>query len=185
MLELCYPFKIEGLWLVHQVLVCCLYDALIASILWTTKMGFQFWEQKEVRKSHIRRIWGMRKDFQIHIQSQQSWQLVTCGQRRCPARAEHLESGFLASFLRFPGVATSISLHNIHSLSCDIAKDNQPWSPLAIPNDWGHHPLKFLRRRRARVLPLFALHFDSGSTRCTHVSSWVTTHSIKPLGSSS
>ena len=58
LLELSYPFKIEGLFLVHQVLVYCLYDALIASILWTTKMGFQFWEQKEVRKSHIRRIWG-------------------------------------------------------------------------------------------------------------------------------
>ena len=35
--------------------------------------------------------------FQINIQSQQSWQLVTCGQRCCPARAEHRESVLLAS----------------------------------------------------------------------------------------
>ena len=60
--ELSYPFKTEGLFLVPQVLVYCLYDAFIASILCTTKMGFQFWEQIKVR-SHIRRIWGMGKDF--------------------------------------------------------------------------------------------------------------------------
>ena len=40
--KLSYPFKIEGLFLVPEVLVYCLYDALIASILCTTKMGFQF-----------------------------------------------------------------------------------------------------------------------------------------------
>ena len=61
--ELFYPFKMEGLFLVPRVLVYCLYDAFIASILCTTKMGFQFWEQIEVRRSHIRRIWGMRKYF--------------------------------------------------------------------------------------------------------------------------
>ena len=43
--------------------------------------------------------------FQIHIQSQQSWQLVPCGQGRCPPRAEYRKSALLASFLRFSGVA--------------------------------------------------------------------------------
>ena len=61
--ELSYPFKIEGIFLVPQLLVYCLYDAFIASIVCTTKIEFQFWEQMEVRRSHFRRIWGMRKDF--------------------------------------------------------------------------------------------------------------------------
>ena len=68
---------------------------------------------------------GDEEGFQIHIQSQQSWQLVTCGQGRCPARAEHSESVFLASFLQFPGIAASIGLHNIHRLWCNLAQDNQ------------------------------------------------------------
>ena len=55
--EFSYPFII-GPFLVPQVLVYCLYDAFIASILCTTKMEFQFWEQKEVRGSHNRRILG-------------------------------------------------------------------------------------------------------------------------------
>ena len=70
---------------------------------------------------------GDEEAFQIHVQSQQSWQLVKCGQGHCPARAEHRESAFLASFLRFTGVtvAASISLHNMHPLSCDLTQDNQ------------------------------------------------------------
>ena len=61
--QLFYPVKIEGLFLLPQVLFSCLYDTFIASILCTTKMGFQFWEQIEVKRSHIRRIWWMRKDL--------------------------------------------------------------------------------------------------------------------------
>ena len=68
---------------------------------------------------------GDEEGFQIHIQSQQSWQLVKSGQGRSPARAEHCESVFLTSILRFPGVAASIRLHNMHCLSCDLAEDNQ------------------------------------------------------------
>ena len=49
----------------------CLYDAFIASILFTIKMGVQFLEQIEVRRSHD----GGEEGFQIHIQSQQSWNL--------------------------------------------------------------------------------------------------------------
>ena len=59
---------------------------------------------------------GDETGFQILIQSQQSWQHVTCGQGYRPARAEHRESGSLASFLQFPDVAASICLHNMHRL---------------------------------------------------------------------
>ena len=52
---------------------------------------------------------GDEKGIQIIIQSKQSWQLVMCEDGRCPARAEHCKSVFLASSLRFPGVATSIA----------------------------------------------------------------------------
>ena len=57
--------------------------------------------QKEPYQKNI----GDEEGFQIHIQSQQSWQLETCGQGRCPARAEYPRVSF-SSFLRFPGVAT-------------------------------------------------------------------------------
>ena len=40
--ELSYHFKIEGLLLVPQVLVYCLYDAFIVSVLSTTNMGLDF-----------------------------------------------------------------------------------------------------------------------------------------------
>ena len=68
---------------------------------------------------------GDEKGFQIHIQSQESWKLVTCGQRCCLAIAEHPESVFLPSFLQIPGVAALICVHNMHRLSCDLAQDNQ------------------------------------------------------------
>ena len=68
---------------------------------------------------------GDEEGFQIHIQSQQLWQLVTCGQGHCPVRAEHLQSVFLASFFQFLGIAASICLHNMHCLLCDLAQDNQ------------------------------------------------------------
>ena len=68
---------------------------------------------------------GDGEGFQIHIQSQQSWQLVTCGQVRCPAKAEHHKSVFIAPFLQFPGVAASFRLHNMHHLLWDLAQDNQ------------------------------------------------------------
>ena len=51
--------------------------------------------QKEPYQENI----GDEEGFQIHIQSQQSWQLVTCGQGRCPARAEYPRVSFLCLFL--------------------------------------------------------------------------------------
>ena len=82
------PFKIEGLFMVPLLLFYCLYDAFIASILCTMKMGFQFWEQIEVRRSHITRIWGWGRISNPHsVAAAQSWQFVTCGQGRRTARA--------------------------------------------------------------------------------------------------
>ena len=75
--------------------------------------------QKEPYQDNL----GDKERFQIRIQSQQSWQLVTCGQGRCPARAEHRESVF--PFLRFPGIAASIRQHNMQRLSCDLTQGNQ------------------------------------------------------------
>ena len=62
--------------------------------------------QKEPYQEDI----GDEEGFEIHIQSQQSWQLVTCRQGHCPARTEYPASVFLTSFLRFPGVVASIRL---------------------------------------------------------------------------
>ena len=60
----CLSLQIEFLYLVLQILVYCCYDALFASKLCSTKVGFEFSEQIEVRRGHIRRIWGMRKDLE-------------------------------------------------------------------------------------------------------------------------
>ena len=73
--------------------------------------------------------------FQINIQSQQSWQLVTCGQGRCPANAQHHKSVFLGSFLLFLGLAASIRLHNIHRYRAALLKIINHDHPLTIPKD--------------------------------------------------
>ena len=135
-------------------------------------MGFQFWGTDRGQKEPYQENMGDEEGFQIHIQTQQLWQLVTCGQGRCPARAEHRESDFLASFLRFP----AIRLHNMH-------RDR----PLTVPKDLRHplsclnpdlNPLKFPSRGRGGgggVEPgsfycLLCI-FYSGSKWWTHVSS--------------
>ena len=88
-------------------------------------------EQIEVKRNHTRKIRGMRKFFKSSFTV--AVFMATCEQGRCPARAEHHESVFLASFFGFPGVAASICLHYMHSLSCNLAQDNQ--SPLDYPKD--------------------------------------------------
>ena len=131
---------------------------------------------------------GNEEGFQIHIQSQQSWQLVACGQGRCPARAEHRESVFLASFLRFPGEAASICMCNMHRLSCDFEQDNQSWSPpwlsqkieaITFPAWWT--VLNVLEGGEPGWFHCLHCIFDSGSKWLTYILSW----SIKSLGSSS
>ena len=66
----------------------------------------------------------MRKDFNPHSVAAV---MATCDMwaGHCPARAEHRELVFLASFLGFPGVASSVRLYNMHLLSCNLAQDNQ------------------------------------------------------------
>ena len=105
--------------------VYCLYDAFIASILCSIKDGISVFGTDRSQKEPYQENMGDEEGFQIHIQLQQSWQLVKCGQGHCPARAEHHESVFLAFFLGFPGVAALICLHNMHCLSYDLTQDNQ------------------------------------------------------------
>ena len=117
--ELSYPFKID-LFRVPQVLVYCLYDAFIASIVCTTKMRFQFWEQ--IRRSHIRGIWGMRKDFKPHsvaavIATCDVWAAVSSCKSRTPRVSFHH-----LYFLWFPGIAASIHLHNMHLYHATLIK---------------------------------------------------------------
>ena len=82
------------------------------------KGGISVWGTDRSQKEPYQENMGGEESFQNHMQLQQSWQLVTCGKgRRCPARAEHPESVFLASFLQLPGVAASIHLQDMHSLS--------------------------------------------------------------------
>ena len=105
-----------------------LYVNFIASILYTMKMGFQFWERIEVRRSNNRRIWGMRKDFK-----------PTFGRRshdnlwRVSRGVVLQEQNTASQFLRFPDVVASIRLYNMHCLLCNLAHDNQSWIPIDYP----------------------------------------------------
>ena len=87
--ELSYPFEIV-LFLFPQVLVYYLYDAFIASILCTKKMGFQFWVQIEVRR-HIGRTWGMRKDFKYTLRCSSHGNLWrVAGALSCKSRTQRV-----------------------------------------------------------------------------------------------
>ena len=132
--HLCQSFLIPSKYMAFswfpKYFVYCLYDAFIASILCTTKMGFQFWEQIEVRRSHVRIMWGMER-----ISNQQSWQLVTCGQGSCPAKAEHRKSvssrlscNVLAYLPRFACIISTI----YHATWLKIINHDHP---LTIPKD--------------------------------------------------
>ena len=115
--QLSYPFKIESLFLVHQVLIYCLLGAFIDPYCVTRRWTFSlrtYRSQKEPYQENM----GDEEGFKIHIQSQQSWQFVTYLQGVCPARAEHPKS------VGFPGVTTLIHLHNVSHLSCNLAQDN-------------------------------------------------------------
>ena len=150
-----------------QVLVYCLYDAFIASILCTTKIGFQFWEQMEVRRSHIKRIWGMRKYFKSTFSCNSHgnlWQV---------ARGVVLQEQNIASFPRLFLAISWRSHLNSHAQydyapfivrPCSSLINNHD-HPLTIPKDWGHHlpcwmnPLKFLRNGVSQGASMLALHF--------------------------
>ena len=48
--QFAYPFKMEAIFLVPQVLVNSIYDTFIASKIPTTKDSFQIWKQIKVRR---------------------------------------------------------------------------------------------------------------------------------------
>ena len=120
-------------------------------------MGFQFWEQIEVRRSYTRRIWGMRKDFKSTLSRSSHgnlWHVARC----VVQQEQNIGSEFSSPLFM---ISWRSHLNNMHSLSCDLAHDH----PLTIPKVWGHYlpcwmnTLKFLRRGWVRVHPLFALPF--------------------------
>ena len=92
--ELAYPFQIEVFLLVPQVLVHCLYDAFIASKLCSTKVGFQFWEQTEVRKGPYQENMGLWKDFES-IFSRSSHGSLLCVSRRIVLQEQNTSSRVL------------------------------------------------------------------------------------------
>ena len=109
-------FSIEAIFFLPQVLVYCLYDAFIVSILYTPKMGFLILETDRSKKEPYQENMGDEEGIQIHIQSQHSWQLVMRGQGRCPA-SRTPEPVLLTPFLHFSGVASAIRLHNMRPCS--------------------------------------------------------------------
>ena len=137
LLELSYPFKIESLFLVPKYLFTA---SLTPSLLpycvpRVHEGGISVLGTDKSHKEPFQEYMGDEEGFQIHIQSQQSWQLVTCGQGSCPAKAEHKESVFLIAIMQFSGISTSIRLDHMNNcLSCDLAQDNQLLSPLDYPN---------------------------------------------------
>ena len=98
--ELSYPFKIESLFLVPKYSLTTSMMLSLLPFCVPRRWDFSFGNREKSEGGNHENIWD-EEGFQINIQSQQSWQLVTCGQGRCPERAEHLESVFLASFRRF------------------------------------------------------------------------------------
>ena len=119
--ELSYPFKLEGIFMVPQVLVYCLYDVFIAFILCTTKMGFLILEQIEVRRSHIKRIWGWGRISNPHSVAAV---MATCdewaGAFLCKNRTTQVS---------FPRLFLAISWRN--HLNCTVY--HPLWSPLDYP----------------------------------------------------
>jgi hypothetical protein len=84
-LQLVWPFKIELSILVLKELIDRLHDTFIASKTSTTKLGFQFRKQVEVKGDPGRRIWGMGKPSQLGM----------CELVHCRAGAEHIKSVLL------------------------------------------------------------------------------------------
>jgi hypothetical protein len=66
-LQLVSPFNIELSILVLKELIDRLHDTFIASKTSTTKLGFQFRKEIEVRRGQVQRIWGMEKNFKATV----------------------------------------------------------------------------------------------------------------------
>ena len=91
-------------------------------------MRFQFWEQIEVTRSSIRKLWVMRNDFKSTF-SRSSHGNLWRVDRGVVLQEQNTASQFSSPLsCDFP-----IRLHNMHCLSCNLAQDNQSWSPLDYP----------------------------------------------------
>ena len=66
----------------------------------------------------------MRKDFKSTFSHSSHGNLRRVG-RGVVLQEQNTVSQFSLPLLRFPGVASSICLNNMHRLLCDLAQDNQ------------------------------------------------------------
>ena len=189
MFKLSYPFKLERIlwspctWLLPLWRLHCFHTVY-------HKDGISVLRTDRSQSKYNRRILGMRKDFKSTFSRSSHGNLWQVG-RSVILQIQSVKFGILQ--LSFPClfVATSICLQNMHRLSNDHAQDNQSWSPLDYLKDWGyHHPCRmntfqFLWGSELGCFHWFLCTFDSDSKWWIHVFSWVTTRSIKLLGSSS
>jgi hypothetical protein len=93
--QLVLPFKIELSISVLKELIDRLNGTFIASRMSTTKLGFQFRKQVEVRGGEFvnsAEKMGDGEEFKSRSQSQHPSQLKTCELAHCRAGAERLES---------------------------------------------------------------------------------------------
>ena len=120
------------------------------------RLGFSFGKRKKSEGAKSGEYGGRGRTLKPHSVAAA---MATCEQVHYPARAERLKSIFLSSSSQSPDTATSVLLHNMHHLSCDLPQDNHPWLLPDYPKR-GHHPpcwrnsLKLLRREWARMLTL-------------------------------
>ena len=105
----------------------------------STKVVFQFWEQIEVRRGHIRRIWGMGKDFESAFSRSNhgnlrrlSRRIVLQEQNTSSQFSSPLSCNFLAQAPRFCCIISTIYRATLFKI---INHDY----PLTIRKDWGHH----------------------------------------------
>ena len=190
--ELAYPFQIEVLFLVLRILLHCRYDAFIASKLCTTKVLFQFWEQIEDRRGHIRRIWGMGKDFESAFSRNShgnlrrvSRRIVLQEQNASSQFSSPLSCNFQAQTPQFCCILCTIyraTLFNINKIMI-TPWPSQKTEAFTFPAE--ETLLNLFGGGEPGCFHCMLCIFDSASKWWTHVSSWVTTQSTKSPGSSS
>ena len=117
------------------------------------RRDYSFVEQMEVRRSHIKRILGMRKDFKSTFSRSshgnlrsvdrvvvlQVWYLIVFMPDLCHlsyfAKSEQCKSDVLASFLRFPGIFAQFARVMCSVYRADLLKIINHDHHLIIPKD--------------------------------------------------
>jgi hypothetical protein len=126
--------------------------------MYTTKLGFQFRKQVEIRRGQVRRIWGMGKNFKAVVSCSShrnlgcvSWRIVVQGQNALSqfAPTTTLTRDILTQTSQFVCIVRTVYGTTFLKIIPDY------------PKNWGHHlcwwhTLEFLRRGWASVLPLHA-----------------------------